>query len=208
MRVVPKATNTAPDLHNTKTVTPAGPRDGSGGAARRTTEHSGAQQKQDWAQSRVGGAYGSGHRELAFARRVGGASGGLRHSRRLSRAVGGVSLSRKGSRRLGAQHAGAGARWARPRELLTASWGPEPVAARGAGERGRRCWQLRRALPARLGRAGSEMPGAQASIGRHQAAVGSGQEAPERTGAGRPPAAEDPPVPRRSVRDEIRSSLA
>lgn len=82
------------------------------------------------------------------------------------------------------------------------------MAARGAGERGRRCWQLRRALPARPGRTGSEMPGAQASVGRHQAAVGSGQEAPERTVARRPPAAADPPVPRRSVRGAIRSSRA
>lgn len=124
---------------------------------------------------------------------------GLSHSRRLSRAVGGVSLSRAGSRRLGAQHAGAGARWARPRELLTTPWDREPVAARGAGKPGRRCWQLRRALPARPGRAGSEMPGAQASVGRHQAAVGSGQEARERSGAGTPSAATDPPVPPRSV---------
>lgn len=113
---------------------------------------------------------------------------GLSHSRRLSRAVGGVSLSPEGSRRLGARHADAGARWARSRELLTTSWDREPVAARGAGERGRRCWQLRRALPARLGRASSEMRGAQASVGRHQAAMGSGQEAPDRKGMGWPPA--------------------
>lgn len=94
VRVVPKATNAAPDLHNAKIVTPAGPRGGSGGEAGRTTEHSGAQQEQDWAQNRVGGAYGSGHRELAFARRVGGASEGLSHSRRLSRAVGRVSFGK------------------------------------------------------------------------------------------------------------------
>ena len=91
-------------------------------------------------------------------------------------------MSPEGSRRLGARHAGAGARWARPRELLTTSWDREPVAARGAGERGRRCWQLRRALPARPGRAGSEMRGAQASVGRQQAAVWAQGKRPRKEG--------------------------
>lgn len=119
--------------------------------------------------------------------------------------MGGVSSSPEGSRRLGAWHEGAGARWARPRQLLTTSWDREPVAARGAGERGRRCWKLRRAHLARLDRADSEMRGAQASVGRHQTAVASGQEG---TGAGRLPAAADPSVPRRSVQGAIRSSGA
>lgn len=78
----------------------------------------------------------------------------------------GVALSPEGSRRLGVGHAGAGAGRARLRELLTALRDREPVAARGAGERGRRRglrrWRLGRALPAGLGRgrAGSEVRGA------------------------------------------------
>lgn len=56
----------------------------------------------------------------------------------------GVTLSPEGSRRLSAGHAGAGARRARPRELLIVLWVRKPVAARGAGERGRRRRGLRR----------------------------------------------------------------
>lgn len=211
VRVILKATNTAPALHNTSKVAPAGL---GAAAAQQGTPQSAPPTTAAHNRSRIGpeqGRRGLWKRTPRIGFRAEGGRGlwrGPSHSRRLSRAVGGVSLSPEGSRRLGAQHAGAGARWARPRELLTASWDREPVAARGAGEHGRRCWQLRRAFPARPGRAGSEMPGAQASVGRHQTAVGSGQKAPERTGAGRPPAAANPPVPWRSVRDAIRSSRA
>lgn len=131
----------------------------------------------------------------------------------------GVALSPEGSKRLGAGHAGVGARRARLRELLTALRDREPVAARGAGERGRRRglrrWRLGRALPAGLGRgsAGSEVRGAQASGGGHRAAEGARWATTERAGAARPsrcrcgrPAAADPQVFRRSVHRAILGS--
>lgn len=127
----------------------------------------------------------------------------------------GVALSPEGSRRQGAGHAGAGARRARLRELLTAPRDREPVAARGAGERGLRLWRLGRALPAGLGRgrAGSEVRGAQASGGGHGAAEGAPWATTERAGAERPcrcrcgrPAAADPQVFRRNVRGAVPGS--
>lgn len=133
----------------------------------------------------------------------------------------GVTLSPEGSRRLRAGHAGAGAGRARPRELLIVLRDREPVAARGAGERGRRRglrrWRLGRALPAGLGRgrAGSEVRGAQASGSGHQAAESARRATTEGAGAERPswrrcgrPAAADPQVPRRSVRGAIPGSPA
>lgn len=129
----------------------------------------------------------------------------------------GVALSPEGSRRLGAGYAGVGARRARLRELLTALRDREPVAARGAGERGRRRglrrWRLGRALPAGLGRgrAGSEVRGAQASGCGHRAAEGAqwattaSAERPSRCRCGRPAAA-DSQVSRRSLRGAIPGS--
>lgn len=127
----------------------------------------------------------------------------------------GAAPNPEGSRRLGAGHAGAGAGRARLRELLTALRDREPLAARGAGERGLRRWRLRRALPAELGRgrAGSEVRGAQASGGGHRAVEGAqwattegaGAERPSRCRCGRPAAA-DLQVPRRGVRGAIPGS--
>lgn len=109
-----------------------------------------------------------------------------------------------------------------PRKLLTALRDWEPVAARGAGERGRRRglrrWRLGRALPAGLGRgrAGSEVRGAQASgggghrtaeVARWMTTEGAGAERPSRRRCGRPAAA-DLQVPRRSVRSAIPGSPA